>query len=109
MARSLTALLVLTFPLTAPAAPALKSAGNRLHDVQADDEGKQIWAVKDDGTGAEKLTTGRGDHLFPCWSPDGPKIAYTRSSDQGLHIYVMEAGGQDPRPITKTTTGNRGP
>src|SRR5262245_3280747 len=108
MARSLSALLVLAIPLAAVAAPALKSAGDRILYVLADDEGMQVWSVKDDGTGAEKLTKGPGDHLFPAWSPDGRMIAYTLQSDQGQHIYVMSADGKDAKKITKDTTGNRG-
>lgn len=91
MARIVSLVLFLAAPLTAAAAPALKSAGDRLLYVLADDAGMQVWSVKDDGTGAEKLTGGRGDHLFPAWSPDGRKIAY--AADQAYdarELWVLD-------------------
>src|SRR5206468_3496005 len=49
MTRHCSLLLVLAAPLLVTAAPALKTAGDRLLYVNADDDGMQVWSVRDDG------------------------------------------------------------
>jgi Tol biopolymer transport system component len=36
----------------------------------------------------------------PTWSPDGTRIAFTGGRKQSQRIYVMNADGSDPHPIT---------
>ncbi len=46
------------------------------------------------------------DDNNPSWSPDGEQVAFTRgewdleSTNGGDQIWLMDAGGQNPRPIT---------
>jgi Tol biopolymer transport system component len=77
MVRSMIVLAALSVATAVVAAPALKPADYRILYVAGDDGDRQIYSVKLDGTGAEKLTSGAGNHLFPAWSPDGKKIAYS--------------------------------
>jgi Tol biopolymer transport system component len=72
------------------------------------DGSAQIYTETVPPTPVRRLT--RGNHCFavPAWSPDGRRIAYeynpsptgvpARSSD----IYVMNANGSFPRPLTTT-------
>jgi WD40 repeat protein len=59
-----------------------------------------IWIIKPDGTGLQKLTnpsTAQAENDFsPTWSPDGSKIAFSRSS----RIETMTANGTGIIDIT---------
>ncbi len=54
------------------------------------------------------------DDNNPSWSPDGEKIAFTRgvwdleSTNGGDQIWLMDAGGQDPRPVTNQVETTHG-
>lgn len=48
------------------------------------------------------LTNGTND-FNPFWSPDGLQIAFTRFTDKGANIFVMDASGQNTRALTDTT------
>ncbi|HYX54503.1 MAG TPA: hypothetical protein VE783_13680 [Candidatus Limnocylindrales bacterium] len=70
-----------------------------------------IWVVNADGTSPAALTTLRfAPSVFPVWSPDGTKILFTSSrSIAGLdiemginNIWVMNADGSNPQPLTKS-------
>ena len=71
-----------------------------------------IYAVSAEGTGAEPLTMTEGDKEFdPAWSPDGSQIAFVMApaGSQAGDVYVMEADGSDPRPLTDTPEAERRP
>jgi TolB protein len=53
----------------------------------------RIWVVGADGTGARELLDEWATD--PTWSPDGTKIAYSNGN-----IWVMNADGTDPHPVT---------
>src|SRR6202040_2750685 len=46
---------------------------------------------------------------FPCWSPDGKKIAFTSDLGGGLNIYVMDADGKNIKKLTKENDASRAP
>ncbi|MBV6646808.1 MAG: S9 family peptidase [Cyclobacteriaceae bacterium] len=52
-----------------------------------------LWVINSDGTDHRKLTSYDGNESSARWSPDGKRIAYTRSTDQGseIHIYWTES------------------
>jgi Tol biopolymer transport system component len=77
---------------------------------------QNIWVMNVDGSGATpltKLTTLSLFNGFPSWSPDGSKIAFesNRALDGSdalntnftLNIWVMNADGSSPTPLTKLT------
>lgn len=39
--------------------------------------------------------------VHPAWSPDGKQIAWTGGFEKKLHIFVVDADGQNARKLTK--------
>jgi Tol biopolymer transport system component len=42
-----------------------------------------------------------GEGTDPAWSPDGRRIAFSRTVDGHAHVFVMNADGTDPQQITE--------
>lgn len=76
-------------------------------------EGKfHIYVIKADGTGLQRLPGTTWNDDDPAWSPDGTRIAFDRyqSWAGGRNaIYVMNADGREPRPITSLAKNDSGP
>ena len=78
-------------------------ATNRLPPgmVLAFSDAGRIARINSDGSGLVRLTEGPSDDQ-PAWSPDGKRIAFTRTDAQSSDIYVMNADGSD---IVRRTSG----
>jgi Tol biopolymer transport system component len=90
-------LLALVGALPAGAAP---SDGLLVFDS---DRGGQLdlWVMRPDGTGLQKLTDDKTEDAFPQWSPSGKRIAWTRGGfGAGGEIWVMNADGTGRRQLT---------
>src|SRR5258708_35756411 len=59
-----------------------------------------IWLVPKTGGVATRLSSPRGEELFPRFSPDGTQIAFTGDYDGNQDIYVMPAAGGLPLRLT---------
>jgi tricorn protease len=59
-----------------------------------------LWVVPKEGGTALKLSSPRGQELYPHFSPDGSKIAYSADYDGNLEIYVILTMGGMPKRIT---------
>jgi Tol biopolymer transport system component len=60
-----------------------------------------LWTMRPDGTGLQKLTDDKTDDAFPQWSPNGKKIAWTRGGFGAAgEIWVMNADGTGRRQVT---------
>ena len=54
----------------------------------------QIFLVRTDGSGLTQLTAAAGvEHASPAWSPNGQRIAFSRSDGEDQDIYIMDADG----------------
>jgi len=60
-----------------------------------------IYVVNADGTGRRRLTRDPAEEFDAAWSPDGTKIAFSRSDGRRYQIIVMNADGTDPKEITQ--------
>jgi Tol biopolymer transport system component len=60
--------------------------------------------IRSDGTGLRVVTReGEYDCLWPAWSPDGERLAFTRNDlgcDDGLALFVVNADGSGRRQVT---------
>ena len=56
---------------------------------------------------AVKLSSPTGPEIFPRFSPDGSKIAFSGNYDGNLDIYVMPSQGGVPTRVTHHSMGDR--
>src|SRR5438477_4166394 len=66
-----------------------------------------ILIVPKTGGTATRLSSPPGEELFPRFSPDGSKIAYSANYDGNLDVYVVAATGGEPTRLTYHPMGDR--
>lgn len=59
------------------------------------------------GGAAQRLTSHVGYEMFPRFSPDGKKIAFTGQYDGNTEVYLIDAQGGEPKRLTYTSTNER--
>ncbi|MBI1739978.1 MAG: PD40 domain-containing protein [Candidatus Koribacter versatilis] len=59
-----------------------------------------LWSVARDGGEAHRLTSALGTNMDAKFSPDGSMIAFTGRYAGNRDVYVMPAGGGQPRRLT---------
>ncbi len=64
------------------------------------DEGYGIFLVDSDGSNLTRLETGGQPALYPVFSPDGSRIAFTARHDGKSDVYVIEVGGGERVRLT---------
>ncbi|MCG9698117.1 amidohydrolase family protein [Shewanella sp. Isolate11] len=62
-----------------------------------------IYQMPIEGGEPKVLAQGIAWQMQPVYSPDGKYIAFTSDEDGGDNIWVMEADGSNPHPVTKET------
>jgi tricorn protease len=66
-----------------------------------------LYSVRSSGGVARKLTNHEGFEMFARFSPDGEYLAFTGQYDGNTEVYLMPAGGGEPRRLTYTATLER--
>jgi acylaminoacyl-peptidase len=80
--------------------PQISPDGERIVYVRGDfgmeDDGSRadLWIVNADGTGHRPLTDGGGRESSPRWSPEGDRLVYVSTREEGAEIWLrwMDTG-----------------
>ncbi len=59
-----------------------------------------LWTVPREGGTARRLSSPKGDEMFPKFSPDGQLIAFSGNYDGNTDVYVVGAQGGQPHRLT---------
>jgi tricorn protease len=59
-----------------------------------------LWLVPSEGGVARRITTNPGLEIFPKFSPDGSRIAFTGQYDGNSNVYVIPSDGGEPKQLT---------
>lgn len=64
-----------------------------------------IWTIPAEGGKPEQITKGLDQDRYPCWSPDGKRIAFIRTTEKSkdeyvMNIYVVPTEGGEVRQLT---------
>lgn len=66
-----------------------------------------LYKVSLNGGEAQRLTSHIGYEMFARFSPDGKSVAFTAQYDGNTEVYLMPAGGGEPKRLTYTATNSR--
>ncbi len=61
-----------------------------------------IYAIDVNASQEKRLTDSPGLDIFPAWSPDGARIAFTSGRDGNWELYIMDSDGAHQRRLTRT-------
>jgi TolB protein len=65
----------------------------------------EIFLVDPDTGDAINLTRSpKSEERYPCWSPDGKRIAFISDRNGGANLFVMDADGNNVKQIIHTKT-----
>jgi Tol biopolymer transport system component len=102
--------LALVFCVSVSATPAY--AANSGSILYTSDEGgqKDIWIMRPDGTGKQRLTDDKTEDDFAAASPDGKRVVWTRGIlfAPDSEIWVMNIDGSGKRQLTFNATPDGG-
>lgn len=57
-------------------------------DIMKDRRQSRLWMINADGSEHQKLTANEVNESRPKWSPDGTRIAFSASTEQGSELYI---------------------
>jgi TolB protein len=89
--------------LLAAAAPAGELTGYQLLVTMVRTGDTEIFLVDPDTGDAKNLTRSpKSEERYPCWSPNGKRIAFISDRDGPPNLYVMDADGANVRRLFST-------
>jgi TolB protein len=89
--------------LAAPAASAGELAGHKLLVTMVRTGDTEIFLADPDTGDLTNLTRApKSQERYPCWSPDGKRVAFISDRDGPPNLYVMDADGSGVRRLTNS-------
>ncbi|MGH2370115.1 MAG: LpqB family beta-propeller domain-containing protein [Chloroflexota bacterium] len=84
--------------------PSISPDGTRLAIVTYRGPGvrSQVWTYTLPNGPWRQLTEWPDGAYDPAWSPDGTRLAYTRRHDGRHDVWLMDADGANPQPVTES-------
>lgn len=80
----------------------------RSMDIMTDRRISRLWMMDSDGSRHIKLTSNDTREGSPRWSPDGNRIAYVSSTDQGSEIFIYWVETAKTARLTQLASSPRG-
>jgi Tol biopolymer transport system component len=65
-----------------------------------------LYVMRADGSELARITSDPAPEYDPEWSPDGIRIAFTKSDLSGTAIWIANADGSDPRQVSSAEGGS---
>lgn len=97
--------------VAAPAAAQVDARMFRYPDVSATQiafvYAGDVWVVAKGGGVAHRLSSPPGEEMFPRFSPDGARIAYSAQYDGNLEVYVVPSAGGSAIRLTHHPMNDR--
>ncbi len=59
-----------------------------------------LWVANEDGSDARRLTDHKARDVYPRFSPDGTRIAFSSNRDGNYDVFLVAASGGKPRQLT---------
>jgi TolB protein len=91
-------------------APAWAPDGKRIAFIRTGKARGDLWTMRFDGTGQQRMTSGPANDDDPAWSPDGTTIAFTSDRLDGtsnLYVVAVKAPRRPTRITRFVDTGDR--
>jgi tricorn protease len=102
-----TALVIATCRAAESAGPTLAQGQARLLRHPAYFNGKiafsylgDVWIANENGSDARRLTDHKARDVYPRFSPDGSRIAFSSNRDGNNDVFVVATTGGKPRQLT---------
>jgi serine/threonine protein kinase/Tol biopolymer transport system component len=73
--------------------------GNRVALFRRENANSDVWLLESKRGLLTRFTTGIAENIFPSWSRDGARIAFTSNPDGGYGIYLKRTTGADPEEL----------
>ena len=82
--------------------PAWSTTSSRLAYVEADPDGAyaDIYTMARDGSDRTPVLTHDSLDVFPAWSPDGSRLAFSSNRSGNYEIYVADTDGSNVQQVT---------
>lgn len=82
--------------------------GRGAMDIMTDRRTSQLWLIKTDGSAHQKLSHLDVRESNARWSPDGSRIAFTASTDQGSELYIYWVSSQKAARVSQLSASPSG-
>lgn len=80
------------------------------YDEAHDEWHSAIWLADVTSGESRQFTSGEASDAQPRWSPDGTRLAFVSTRQEGKpQVFVMPVGGGEPRQLTRAANGATAP
>ncbi len=85
--------------------PDVSPDGTRIAYTRMEPGRSTVEIAALDGSETRELVSGSGPWSQPRWSPDGRRLVVVSGQGSAARLYLIDASGGDPRPVTAADPG----